>query len=177
MTISKWHVRSFGAFVALLIELTAIANAERASPSHIQAKAIIVDISARGAKATAAALYQDKDRWDEVIASIGHGRPEWLQVAVELHPETDAGASAMLDEAMFLALKPAPIAVLRLMKNQQFSVMFVCSSNIGIDYDSDKSRGIIRDRIKRLRSIDDRETDSIRLECLSGLKKALKDFD
>jgi len=128
MNLSNWRAHFVLAFGALLIDLAAVANGNNNSTSHVRATTIVADIKAHGSKATVVALWANIDQWNEVIANIGRGRPEWLQVAIGLHPGSDADSSEMLDEAVFLALKPAPIAVLRLIKDQQFSVTSVCGS-------------------------------------------------
>jgi hypothetical protein len=78
-----------------------------------------------------ATLYADTNQWNQVTSHIGRGDREWLAVGAALRSGTDAGASEALDEAMFLALKPAPITVLQLIKDGVFATATVCSSNVG----------------------------------------------
>ena len=67
----------------------------------------MTDVRAHGARAVVASLWSNSDRWNHVMANIGRGKPEWLDVAVALHPGTDAGAAETLDEAVFFALRTA----------------------------------------------------------------------
>lgn len=111
------------------------------------------------------------------MANIGRGSPEWLEVAVALHPGTDAGAAEMLDEAVFFALRTEPAAVLKLLKDGRFETKFVCSSNVGIDYTPAESRRFIRERIKVLSGLSaDAKVLATRDQCLAGLRGALADF-
>lgn len=160
--------------IIVLISFSATAVGNNHARSSISASSIDVDIEAHGAKAVVAALWENNERWNEVITNIGHGSSEWLNIAVKLHPGTDAGSAELLDEAVFLALKPSPIAVLQLLRDQQFSIDFVCSSNISTDYPPDQARRFIRERIKILRDTSDVETDSVRLQCISRLRAAMK---
>lgn len=152
------------------------ARAAQSSPSTLQAREISADIKLYGAKAVVAKLWADNRKWDEIMANIGRGDRGWLEVAVALNPGTDAGASEELNEAMFLALKPAPVTVLHMLKKQQFATAFVCSSNIGTDYSPEQSRLFINERIAVLESLSDSEIQGSRDECLKGLRAALKDF-
>jgi hypothetical protein len=141
-----------------------------------QAASILADIKTRGAKAAVETLWADNSDWNTVMADISGGKPEWLDVAVALQPGTDGGAAETLDEAVFLALKPSPVAVLKLLQEHQFLTDLVCSSNIGTDYPPEKSRRFIRDRIKVLETLSDSKLQVTREQCLRGLRTALKDF-
>jgi hypothetical protein len=155
------------------ILVSAVGAAGSSSPL---AADILADTRVRGAKAAVATLWSDNDRWNSVIANIGHGKPEWLEVAIALQAGTDGGAAETLDEAIFFALKPSPVAVLNLLREHHFQVELVCSSNIGTDYTPDKSRRYIRQRIDILEGLSDSKLSAIRDECLTGLRAALKDF-
>jgi len=145
-------------------------------PSSLQAGALLHDIRVRGARAVVDSLWSDDGKWERVMASIASGEKEWLAVATALHPGTDTGASETLDEAVFLALKPAPGAVLQLLKGGSFDTDFVCSSSIATDYSSEQSRRLVRDRIEVLEALSQSEVKGARDQCLKGLKNALKDL-
>jgi hypothetical protein len=137
----------------------------------------LADVKAQGARTVVAALWSDNGRWNQVMANVGDGKPEWLEVAVALRPGTDAGAAETLDEAIFFALKTAPVAVLQLLKDGRFETSLVCSSNIGTDYTPTESRRFIGDRIKVLSGLSDAKILATRDQCLAGLRTALADFD
>src|SRR5208282_6035273 len=134
-------------FVAVLLGVSLGSNATTQSGSALQAAAVLADVKAQGARTVVSSLWSDTARWNEVMARIGRGSQEWLKVAAALRPATDAGASEALDEAVFLALKSAPTAVLRLLQDGMFATQTVCSSNIGIDYGPEESKRFIKARI------------------------------
>lgn len=161
----------------LLFGMSGVSTAATLASSPLNASSILADVRARGTHAAVAALWSDDGRWNRVMTNIGSGRPEWLNVAVALRPGTDAGAAEMLDEAIFFALKTAPVAVLKLLKDGRFDTKFVCSSNVGIDYTPAESRRFIRERIRVLSSLSDAEVLATRNQCLAGLRAALADFE
>ena len=154
----------------LVLGLVVAAVGAPAASASPQAGSILTDVKTRGAKAAVATLWADNSDWDGVMAAIGRGKPEWLEVAVALQPGTDGGAAETLDEAVFLALEPSPVAVLRLLQEHQFHTDLVCSSNIGTDYPPEKSRRFIRDRIRILESLSNPKLRVIRDQCLAGLR-------
>jgi hypothetical protein len=159
--------------VGLLVGMFLAGAAAAAS----QAATVLADVKSQGARAVASRLWSDSTQWNQIMTNIGHGSREWLQVAAALRPGTDAGASEALDEAMFLALKAAPVPVLQLLKDGTFETNTVCSSNIGIDYTPAQSRRFIKDRIKALETLSDTGTLATREQCLAGLRAALAEID
>lgn len=162
--------------IGLLIGGPAICFAASPSQPSLHASSILADVRSHGARAVVASLWSDTNRWNQVMANIGRGRPDWLEVAVALHPGTDAGAAETLDEAVFFALRTAPVAVLKLLKEGRFETKFVCSSNVGEDYPAADSRRFINERIKVLSSLSDPDIQGARDQCLAGLRAALVDF-
>jgi hypothetical protein len=163
--------------IAVLVVMPLIRSAPTHAASSPQAVALLADVKTQGASAIVAKLRADNARWDQVMAAIGQGRREWLQVAAALRPGTDAGASEALDEAIFLALKTAPSTVLQLLKDGTFETRAVCSSNIGTDYSAAQSKRFIKERIKVLETVSNATTEAVRAQCLQGLHAALADFD
>lgn len=147
-----------------------------AAPPPLNARDVLADVQAHGARATVASLWADTDRWNHVLAEIGKGSREWLQVAAALHKGTDAGASEELDQSMFLALKYSPIVVLQLTKKKYFDVDAVCNGNIADDYPSAESKRFLAQRIAVLSRLSDPTTSTVRNECIKGLRDALADF-
>jgi hypothetical protein len=163
--------------VAVLVAMSLFRSAATPAAASPQAAALLADVKTQGATAVVAKLRSDNARWNQVMASIGQGHREWLQVASALRPGTDAGASEALDEAVFLALKTAPSTVLQLLKDGAFDTGAVCSSNIGTDYNAEQSKRFIKDRIKVLEKLSNPTTEPARAQCLEGLRAALADFD
>ena len=167
--------KRFAIVLGLSIAVTMAGPAKTAhSTATRRAAAVLGDIKSRGARAVVDSLWADDGHWDTVMINVAGGTAEWLDVAAALHPGTDAGASETLDEAIFLALKPAPVAVLRLLKDGVFDTNFVCSSNIGTDYSPKESRRFVRDRIKVLAAVTELDVAGTRDRCLQGLRGALK---
>jgi hypothetical protein len=149
-------------------------SAEPRAPMH--AREILSDIKVNGANVVVEKLWHGNHEWNDVMAKIATGKQEWLDVAAALRPGTDAGASETLDEAIFLALESAPVAVLKLLDGKPFETDVVCSSNIGTDYSSAKSIRFIRNRIKVLSNVSDPDVKEVRVHCQKNLRAALKDL-
>jgi len=80
------------------------------------AKAIEAEIQAKGAKAAVADLHGGPtSQWDQVLARVRQGGGDWLQVATELLPGTDAADTEGLHAALSSALQNNPAAVLALL--------------------------------------------------------------
>jgi hypothetical protein len=144
--------------------------------SEIQASAVLADIQLHGPEAVVASLRSDQPKWDDVMAKIAGGKNKWLRVAGALRPATDGGASETLDEAVFLALKPASAAVLKLLMEGRFSTDSVCSSNIARNYSEQQSRRLIRERISILTGLSATGIQAMRDDCVTKLAAALKDL-
>lgn len=162
--------------IALLVALSLGRSVATDAATPPRAATVLADVKTQGAPAVVAKLWADNARWNQVMANIGQGSHEWLQVAAGLRPGTDAGASEALDEAIFLALKHAPVTVLRLLKDGTFETSTVCSSNIGADYTATQSRHFIKERIRVLDKMSDPAIEPARAQCLAALRTALADF-
>ncbi len=148
-----------------------------AGTSHtVQADKVLTDVDVQGARVVLSELWLDNDQWNQVIRNIGRGNEKWLKIAARLRPVADAGSAEELDEAIFFALQPAPVAVLRLFENRKFITTAVCNSNVGNDYSSRQSIDMIEQRIVILKRLTDRHTLMERNKCLAGLESALADF-
>lgn len=111
------------------------------------------------------------------MAEIGKGDSSWLMVAQALHPGTDGGAAEELDEAVFFALSPSTARVLQLLKDRQFQVDFICSSNVHVDYSLNESRRFIQVRLRALSRIKNPELLDTKAVCQKGLRQALNDLN
>jgi hypothetical protein len=158
---------------ALLFTLCAELGAT--DSTAIRAGQVLADIKVRGPAAVVKSLWEPAQKWGEVMKRISTGQQAWLDVAVALRPGTDAGASETLEDAVFLALKPSPVAVLRLLAGHPFDTVFVCSGNIADEYSEKEARRFIRDRIKILTGVSDPTVRAARDECVKRLRAALRD--
>ena len=164
--------------ISLLLALfvPSLVEAEELTPAQI-----LKSISAHGARETVGSLHESGTDWYVVVQQVSAGDPAYLAVAEALRPGTDAGASSELNIAVFIALARSPLLVLGMLRDTQvgagaFSVRFVCSSNIGIDFPADDSRRMIRERITILEKLHGGE-ETARDSCLSALRTALYHFD
>jgi hypothetical protein len=160
---------------ACLLVGTTVTVAAAQSPSPLQASAVLDDVQADGARTVLDRLVNESARWNEAMADIARGDRQWLDVAVALRAASNSGASELLDEAVFIALKPAPVAVLRLLRDQQFDTECVCSSNVGTDHSTRESRRFVKERIKILGHlpVGDAAMRATRDRCVKGLRAAL----
>lgn len=92
-----------------------------------QATEILAEIKSTGAKATFRRLWSDEPQFDAVLAEIAKGSPEWLAIAQQIRPFTDAAASEGLDYSVARALPVAPERVLRLV-GHGCSIERICTS-------------------------------------------------
>ena len=167
----------FASALALAFAITAAFMAwSDVPPPSVNAPDILSDIRIDGAHIVVTKLWDRNRGWDEVMAKIATGKKEWLDVAAALRPGTDGGASQTLDEAVFLALQSAPVAVLKLLDGNPFDTDSVCSSNIGTDYSPEKSIRFVRDRIIVLHRLSDPDLQAVRTHCLNSLRAALKEL-
>jgi hypothetical protein len=171
-----------GISAVILCALQLIGADGMASPTSapLRADQILADIKHRGAQEVLKGFWKQDGsfgpKWDEIADRVARGGKDWLQVAAALRPATDAGASETLDEAVFLALKPSPVKVLRLLREGTFETQAICSSIIGIDYDETESRRFIQERIEVLAGVSEPSVRGVREECLKGLRGALADI-
>jgi hypothetical protein len=121
-------------------------------------------------------LYETAPRWRELLRAVSSGAPEWLMVASKLRPGTDAGASEMLENAIFFSLGKAPVESLKLISARTFSIHGVCSSNFLLDTRPDDNPiNMIDMRIAALKRIDDPALVATRDLCIKGLEQARLD--
>jgi len=137
---------------------------------------LLAEIRAVGAYKVAQDLSANTRQWNEAMKKISGGSRDWLEVAAQLKAGTDAGDSETLTESVFLALKPAPRTVLRMLKKGQFELQEVCSSVIGNDYQPPESLRIIDERLAALQRVREPDLADTKARCEQGLREALKDL-
>jgi hypothetical protein len=162
--------------IAWIVIASAIVSTACAGSMSIRAADILGDVRQHGARAAATTLWGDHRRWSQVVASIAKGTAEWLDVAIALRAGADGGASEELDEAVFLALKPAPMRVLHLLGAGPFEIASVCSSNVATDYPATKAQRFIADRIAVLARMSDQSVRETRDQCVAKLRAALEEI-
>lgn len=163
--------------------LVTIAQLSLASSSvQVRPQDIHLAIKQHGAKAVVMELWDDRNKWTELLKSVTTGKKEWLLVAMELSKGTDAGATSMLQIAVTRALGNNPLDTLRIMSDDTvnyspvFSATFVCSSNFLIDYEANQSSlDFIDTTVEKLKAIKDPALVKTRDECITAFQQARLD--
>ena len=124
-----------------------------------------------GAHYVVAQLF-DSDAWVRVVyPGISSGDSEWLKVAKELYPATDAGASEEMDDALSLALLKRPYAALPILKELWWHGSDTCY----FEWDSEFPNMTVREYATRLEKAleksPNKEIVELRKSCLEGLEK------
>jgi hypothetical protein len=135
--------------------------------------AIQAAIKSRGASAVLQLLFEDDKRWPKVFAYIGSGSPDWLNVAVALHPASDGASAEDLRDAVFVAMKPAPRLVLGLLKDNLY--WDACEPGL-VDYSDRKIEKMITARIRIFETVSDPDLRTVRDKCLVDLRRELAEM-
>lgn len=133
---------------------------------------ILTEIKEKGAKSVFGEL-KDGGGWLEVLNGIESGAKPWLDVAVKIHPATDAGPSEMLHLAAGVALAKNPADVL-LLAIPTLPIEGVCGFSDMSDprYDTkEKTLLYLNERIKNVRSLNQPGIAGVRDKCLDVLEK------
>ncbi len=91
-----------------------LTNADEALNYYTDPKAIMVQVSNRGASIIVSELYSHPNAWNFVLKNIATGNESWLKVAVEIRLAADAGAGEMLALSIGEAIEKAPQNVFRI---------------------------------------------------------------
>jgi hypothetical protein len=70
-------------------------------------------IREKGAATALRQIYESEKQWQELLRGIATGQVNWLNVANELRPASDAGSAEQLELAVGEALEHRPSTVLR----------------------------------------------------------------
>jgi hypothetical protein len=122
--------------ILLLIIARPALSGERAYERLPSALALRADIARLGAPAVLKKLWENDRVFDELVAKIGSGNRNWIDVAIALRQISDAGASESFDYAFSLALARAPAFVIPLLSydgGRDPSFDIVCSGAMIIE--------------------------------------------
>jgi hypothetical protein len=99
-----------------IVLMTYIAYGADTKPRDFQLKpeTLLEEIKLKGARTVVFKLYDDSNAWDYILKEIATGDRSWLEVAVALHPGSDAGSSEMLTLAVGEALEHNPVNVFQI---------------------------------------------------------------
>ena len=132
------------------------------------------EIHSLGAKATVDKLNSGRRprNWDRVLDRIETGSTEWLVVAKELSPGTDAGTSTGLQVTLAKTLPKNPGGVLRLIDEKNINVEYLCTSPF-IEPDPAFLRRYLRDSKRALEQLKQPDIDRYRLACLKEIEQTM----
>ena len=132
------------------------------------AAAVRADINAIGAKAVVAKLWGGSG-WDQLMANVRTGQSDWLKVAVEIYPGTDAGASETLALAVGEALVMHPREVLRIVAPAMGTEEICTGPDIDWYPVKDKYVAALDQRIAAVSALQDESLSGVRASCLKSL--------
>lgn len=160
-------------FCVLLVCCFAAASSE--SPkSSLTSESIGQEVRTLGAKATVEKLNSGPRprRWDLVLDRIESGAVEWLGVAKDLSPGTDAGTSTGLRVTLARALPKNPGGVLALIDGKVITVEYLCTAPF-IEPEAAFLRRYLRDTKSALETLKDSTVDAYRRDCLQEIQRTM----
>jgi hypothetical protein len=118
-------------------------------------------------------LFADDDRWEAFLDSVASGRSDWLALAEQLRPETDAHASETLEMAFQEALPRNPSGVLAVVARGTISAQDACGM-YGFGQIEDERPtavvvGLVDMRITAVSAVTREDLRVVRDECLKQL--------
>jgi hypothetical protein len=112
----------------LLLFITIYAfEAHAQTINDLSPQKMLNEISVKGPKRVVREYADNQQLWDVFLQYIESGKAEWLRVAFNLKPGTDAGTSEDLNFSVARALPKNPRGVLKLI-GKRFSFEEVCTS-------------------------------------------------
>jgi hypothetical protein len=171
------HNRALTLLFATFIAFTSIPVREiAAADTQIDPKSILQEVKLKGARAVVSELYGTPKTWHATLERIASGDQSWLDVAVALHPGSDAGSSEMLNLAVGAALENNPAKVFQTTL-KTFQLKSICSAPDVDDpkYDSyELSMKAINQRISKVSSITGETITDINKACIQYLEESKK---
>ena len=168
---------TFSLAISIVLMAPIVYGAET-SPADYQLKpeSLRQEIKSRGARAVVSKLYDDSNSWHFILTKIATGDRSWLEIAVALHPGSDAGSSEMLTLAVGEALEHNPINVFQIAP-KAFQLSFICSGPDVDDhrYDSyEFSMKAINRRINKVAAVTNPALMNMGKECIRYLEESKK---
>lgn len=157
--------------LTLLACLACMVSTACASES-LTAGQVAAEIKAQGAKATIAKLAAD-DQWDTLSEHIVDGEPDWIALAPQLAPGSDAGSAEDLGIALAFALPKRPVEVLHAIDPGNGIVLGV-DRVCGMPFIEDTVQdlqGYKRKAIAAVRAVTDSDLQNVRQACIAALGK------
>ncbi len=167
-------------FLASIIVFSGQAYSE-----ELNAGQILQEIKEQGPRKVIDRIWKDDDDHPNsegpLIDSIATGKDEWLEVAKQLKPKSDAASAEELDWAVSIALSKNAYGVLNLLRTQSeyFSLNTICRDPYLEDtVDLETEEKFLKDAEKNLvymsEANEDKEIDALRWQCLEGIRGDLR---
>lgn len=142
-----------------------------AAPASLVPSDLLSGIAERGSRAVVQELYEDHAKWRELLAAVSTGESDWLAVAYRLRTGSDAGATNMLDVALFRALSRNPRETLKGMPPG--AIESICSSKFLNDEPADDDAlRLVDATVQALAELGDPTIQSMADGCRSGVLAA-----
>jgi hypothetical protein len=139
-------------------------------------KEIISATKQYGAHYVIAQLF-NSDAWVKVVyPGISSGNSDWLDVAKELYPATDAGASEEMGDALSLALLKRPYAVLPILNKLWWQDTDSCYFAWDSEFPNMTVQEYVTRLEKALKASPPKETADLREACLKGIEKTRREL-
>lgn len=151
--------------VLLALALAVPAAAATQGPS---AQAVLKRVANEGGRKVLWDLWDQEEKFDQVMAGIESGEPSWLKVAVALKPFADGGASLSIKYSVARVLPRAPERVLALTR-QGFEVDDICTSPF-LEPDPGVAEAYERETLKALAKVKDPSLVPIAVECAKQVR-------
>jgi len=153
---------------SVLMAASLAANAGAMSLDEVRAL-----LAEKGPKGCVGVLSSNDDRWEAFLDSVASGRSDWLAIADQLRPATDAHTSETLEIAIQEALPRNPSGVLTIVAKGTMSAKEVCGM-YGFGQIEDERPisvlvGLVDERIKAVSAVTRADLRVPRDECLKQL--------
>lgn len=139
--------------------------------AHTTPQSVKALLAAKGGQEAVRLLFEDDNAWDSLLKGVASGRREWLLVAQELSPFTDAHASETLGMAVEEALVEAPSLTLEIFGSG------ACTGVGFADQEAESLQQVLREiskRRKALASVSQPRLAAAKKECLALLQETEK---
>ncbi len=158
--------------VLLVVELLLSACAHNVPKNSLwnNPNAIIAEIETKGIEIVLSNAYLDSIRWDSLLNGIATGKSAWLTVAKKLMGSRQEGPVEQIILSFGEAIGNNPESVLLLLKQENYSVNWICGQVDPERFENHKLASAELDkRLKALGQISDQSLISIRDKCVASV--------
>jgi hypothetical protein len=147
---------------------------EPAKPESITAASVLELIKTKGPRPALQLVWDDTPKWTAIWNGIASGDANWLKVAVEFRPVSDAGSSEMLHSAVSLALVQAPERVLSL-PEKLFPLAGACTY-LPYDVPEYGNHELLNRKERAVRAMANPTMQDKKEKCLASLEEGRKEL-